>query len=286
MRVVALIAVLATVVQLAGRYTWAQKPDAGTPLEARARYVAGYPNFPREKKGGSKGARGYLYLEKDSLRFTFCSEKEPPGAGPKQAREAVSSEVTKPWCQRLRCGEKRCLEEDIPYGKIKLLARGKVTSTPISGHTSLITTWISIVTLMGSITTSGTARNWLIGSSVGAGMLLFVSYVRSHRRGNYISIFFCPPTGQCHGNPSSAVNPVAQSANLPVTKPASATAGPPAGKGPNASASNDGDNLFKGAKGCHVAIFKIPSAHDYWNISMILNATTGLEFVSQGAERK
>ena len=34
------------------------------------------------------------------------------------------------------------------------------------------------------------------------------------------------------------------------------------------------------------AVFQIFNSHNYWNISAILNARTGKEFVAQGAEQK
>ena len=45
-------------------------------------------------------------------------------------------------------------------------------------------------------------------------------------------------------------------------------------------------NLFAEASGCNVAVFQIFSSHQYWDISMILNARTGKEFVAQSAEQK
>lgn len=39
--------------------------------------------------------------------------------------------------------------------------------------------------------------------------------------------------------------------------------------------------LKDGESKSNVAVFKIPNSHDYWNISMILNARTHQEFVEE-----
>lgn len=106
----------------------------------------------------------------------------------------------------------------------------------------------------------------------------------SLKRANYMTIFFTPAhqtdsTIPCRGtNPPPAAAP---SADSPATAPAGKKAKKPADSPPAAPS-----NPFADAKGCDVAIFQIFNSHQYWNISMILNARTGKQFVSQGAELK
>jgi hypothetical protein len=165
---------------------------------------------------------------------------------------------------------------------MKLLARGKVATVGgTSEDLQVGSAALGIVGLVASIATGGNTEKWLIGSTIGVGAVGFGFHVITLRRANYMSIFFAPshptdPTSACaSGSSLSAAAIPAQ----PATSSAEA-------KNPAVPPPPRALNLFADANGCNLAIFQIFNGHQYWNMSMILNARTGKEFVSQNAEQK
>ena len=263
---------------------WAQSPapDNRYVLKARGKYVAGYPYVPRSSKGEPRRAKGDIYLGIDALRFQFCAESQD--GGPDPFAEGLTSSVHKSRCGGL-CGTNLCQEVRIPYDRIKLLSRGRAVGMGgTSEDIQAASAGLAIAGLIGGISTGGTAQKALIGATIAVAAVGFGIHEYSLKRANYMSIFFTPaqqtdPTLPCRStNPPpasapSADSPVAGAAGKDTQK--SAASAPP---GPL--------SLFAEAKGCDVAIFQIFNSHHYWDMSMILNARTGKQFVSQDAEVK
>jgi len=261
---------------------WAQSlaPENRYVLKAGAEYIAGYPYVPRTSKDEPKHVRGDFYLGIDALRFRFCSENQ--GGPPDPFAEGLTGSVDKSLCED-RCGPKSCQEVRIPYERMKLLARGRVVGMGgTSEDVQVASAGLSIAGLIAGISTGGAAQKWLIGATIGAAAVGFGLHVSALKRANYMSIFFTPAHQAdsmlpCRSTPSppagapSAESPAAGAAGKESKKPAE-------GQSPA--------NLFADANGCNVAVFQIFNSHQYWNISMILNARTGKEFVAQNSEQK
>ena len=271
---------LVTLVQACPVWAQSPAPENRYVLKAGAEYIAGYPYVPRTSKDEPKHARGDFYLGIDSLRFRFCSEDQ--GGPPDPFAEGVAGTVDKRLCED-RCGPKSCQEVRIPYERMKLLARGRVVGMGgTSEDVQVASAGLSIGGLIAGIGTGGVAQKWLIGATIGAAAVGFGLHVSALKRANYMSIFFTPAHQTdsmlpCRSTPSppagapSAESPAAGAAGKESKKPAE-------GQSPV--------NLFADANGCNVAVFQIFNSHQYWNISMILNARTGKEFVAQNSEQK
>ena len=244
-------------------------PDSRYVLRADAEYVTGYPYVPRGRHDQPLPVRGDVYLGLDALRFRYCSEK--PEGPPDPLAEGLAAWVDKNRCGG-RCAAKSCLEVRIPYERMKLLARGRVVGMGgTSEDVQVASAGIGIAGLIASVTTGGTTEKWLIGGTIAAAAAGFGFHEYTLKRANYLSIYFVPPrqsdpTLPCLSN------------SLPP--------GPPAAKLGAAEAAKTAGNVFGEANGCHVAVFQIFSSHNYWNISAILYARTGKEFVAQSAEQK
>lgn len=260
---------------------WAQSlaPDNRYVLKAQAEYITGYPYVPRSSKDQPKKARGNFFLGLDAMRFRFCSANR---AGPPDPLyNGLAGPVDNSLCEE-RCGLNSCQEVRIPYGRMKLLARGRVVGMGgTSEDVQVASAGIGIAGLIAGIGTGGVAEKWLIGATVGAAAVGFGFHEYSLKRANFISIFFSPradstlPCLETSPPPAGAASPEsadAGAANTESKKPA-ATLPRPA-------------NLYAEANGCNVAVFQIFNSHKYWDISMILNARTGKEFVAQSAEQK
>jgi hypothetical protein len=153
-----------------------------------------------------------------------------------------------------------------------------------SEDTQVASAGIGVVGLVAGIAAGGAAEKWLIGGAIGAVAVGFGIHEIALKRANFISIFFTP----AHQADST----------LPCASPSSTPAGPPSAESAAAGVAGKESkkpaeappprpmNFYADAKGCNVAVFQIFSSHLYWNISMILNARTGKEFVAQGAEQK
>jgi hypothetical protein len=262
---------------------WAQSlaPDNRYVLKAGAGYITGYPYVPRTTKGEPSHAKGDIYLGIDALQFRFCAESQDGGPDPFAEGVAVSMDKTR--CGGL-CGTNLCQEVRIPYDRMKLLSRGRAVGMGgTSEDIQVASAGLGIAGLIGGISTGGALQKGLIGATIGAAAVGFGIHEYSLKRANYMTIFFTPahqtdPTLPCRSTNSP---PAATSS---ADSPATAT-----GKEPKKSADSPPPgppNPFADAKGCDVAIFQIFNSHQYWNISMILNARTGKQFVSQGAELK
>jgi len=282
MRITVPMVMLVMLVQACPMWAQSLAPDNRYVLKARAAYVAGYPYVPRTSKDQPRHVRGHFYLGIDALRFRFCSEDH--GGPPDPLAEGLTASVDKSLCED-RCGTKSCQEVRIPYEQMKLLARGKVAGMGgTSEDIQVASAGISVAGLIAGIGTGGATQKWLIGATLGAAALGFGFHVYSLKRANFVSIFFTPThqadsTLPCRSTISppasapSAGSVAAGSAGKESKKPAEAQPPMPM-------------NLFADANGCNVAVFQFFNSHQYWNISMILNARTGKEFVAQSAEQK
>jgi hypothetical protein len=263
---------------------WPQSlpPDNRYVLKTGARYISGYPYVPRTGEDRPKSIQGDLYLGINALQFRFCSLNND--GQPDPLAEGVAESVDKSHCEG-RCGAQSCMEVRIPYSGMRLLARGRVATVGgTSEDLQVGSAALGIVGLVASIATGGNTEKWLIGSTIGVGAVGFGFHVLALRRANYMSIFFAPshptdPTSPCAGGSSLSAAPAAATPAQPAATGADAR-NPAVPPPPRAL------NLFADASGCNVAIFQIFNGHQYWNMSMILNARTGKEFISQNAEQK
>jgi hypothetical protein len=286
MRIPVPMMLLVTLVQACP--VWAQSlvPDNRYVLKARAKYVAGYPYVPRKGKDQPKHARGHFYLGMDALRFRFCSENQV--GPPDPLAEGLAGSVDKSLCEE-RCGTKSCQEVRIPYERMKLLARGKVAE--MGGTTEEIqvgSASISIAGVIAGVATKGLAQKWLIGAAIGAAAVGYGAHVSTLKRANYISIFFTPADQTDSTLPCLSTS--SPPASAPSAGPAAAGSAGKKSKKPampaEAQPPRTAMGLFEEASGCNVAVFQIFNTHQYWNISLILNARTGKEFVALGAEQR
>jgi hypothetical protein len=262
---------------------WAQSlaPDNRYVLKTRAKYVAGYPYVPRTSKDQPRHARGHFYLGMDALRFRFCSQDQV--GAPDPLAEGLTGSVDKSLCED-RCGTQLCQEVRIPYERMKLLARGKVAELGgTSEDIQVGSAGISIAGLIAGVATKGEAQKGLIGAALGAAAVGYGAHVYALKRANYISIFFSP------AHQTDSTLPCLSPSSPPAGAPSAGAAAESAGKESRRPADAQPPrtrNLFADASGCNVAVFQIFNSHQYWNISLILNARTGKEFVALGAEQR
>jgi hypothetical protein len=273
---------LVTLVQACPVWAQSSAPDNRYVLKAGAEYIAGYPYVPRDSKDQPRRVRGDIFLGIDSLRFRFCSDNQ--GGPPDPFAEGVAGPVNKGLCED-RCGTKSCQEVHIPYARMKLLARGRVVGMGgTSEDVQVASAGIGIAGLIAGIGTGGSAEKWLIGATIGAAAVGFGIHEYELKRANFMSIFFTPAQQTDSTLPCGSPSPP------PAGAPSVESAAPgAASKEPKKLAETQPPkpmNLFADANGCNVALFKFFSSHKYWDVSMILNARTGKEFVAQGAEQK
>jgi hypothetical protein len=249
---------------------WPQSlmPDNHYVLRGDAAYIAGYPYVPQSGKSRPQPVRGQVYLGMNSLQFRFCSSEKNDAPDP--FAEGLATAVDQSRCAG--CGAKSCMEVRIPYDRMKLLARGRVTGTGgTSEDLQVASAGLGIAGLVSSVATSGSTEKWLIGGTVGLIAVAFGVHVLSLKRANYLTLFYAPPH---QADPSLPCN------SKPLETASAATAKPAEPPQPRAL------NLFADANGCDVSVLQIFNMHDYWNMATILNARTGKEFVSQSAEQK
>lgn len=252
-------------------------PSAGRCLlTVGAKYITGYPYVPEGDDGRPKQATGRLLV--DTRGVAFCSDHLQPGGWPISLGSLSA-------CGKTECGEKAELKP-IPYENISLLARGRTgaSSGVLTEVGTVAVPIVSLASLVASITTTGSARNWLIGATLGsAGIAVGMREFLLHR-GNYIAVFFGPhEVNETQATPCESATRKAGGSN--ATHPPSQPSGQPAAKAA-ASVSAKSPDLFQPARGCDLAVFQLFNPHQYWNVSMILNARTGREFVSESAEQK
>lgn len=282
MRIPMPMVMLVTLVQACPVWAQSLAPDNRYVLKAGAEYMTGYPYVPRTSRDQPRHVRGDFYLGIDSLRFRFCSENQ--GGPPDPLAEGLTGSLDKSLCED-RCGPKSCQEVRIPYERMKLLARGRVVGMGgTSEDVQVASAGIGIAGLIAGIGTGGAAQKWLIGATVGAAAVGFGIHEVALKRANFISIFFTPAhqtdsTLPCRSTPSPP-------AGAPNAETAAAGAAGKESKKPPEAQPPRPMNLFADANGCNVAVFQIFNSHKYWDISMILNARTGKEFVAQNAEQK
>lgn len=168
---------------------------------------------------------------------------------------------------------------DIPLAKISTLARGQVQGMAQASASSiqLVTTVAGLSGFIGAVTGSishhGLKAHVEWGAAafalIGAGVYL------NRRTQNYIAIFYNPRPGPKLVVQSRVVTRTCagKAAGGPCTKTlkVQTTKAPPA------------PPLFCKCK--DFAVFQIIDPHDYWNTSNLLEAETGLTFVSQTAEK-
>lgn len=140
-------------------------------------------------------------------------------------------------------------EVAVPYDNMTALARGQPQN-----KLSNITSIGGAATLGSGLSALATKNQWVgIGAAAAAGATLLFTY-RYYEKQNYLAIFFQDPeSGPCP----------------PCTKRQRNT---------SRQAIQDGKVYFPRGQ---VAVFQINNGHDFWNISMILNAKTGLGFESE-----
>jgi hypothetical protein len=263
---------------------WGQSaaPDNRYVLKAGAGYITGYPYVPRTSKGEPRHARGDIYLGIDALRFRFCAESQD--GAPDPFAEGLAGPADKSRCGGL-CGTNLCQEVRIPYDRMKLLSRGRAVGMGgTSEDIQVASAGLGIAGLIGGISTGGALQKGLIGATIGAAAVGFGIHEYSLKRANYLSIFFTPAHQTDSTLPCRST--YAPPAGAPSAESGAAGAAGKESKKPAASPPPGPPNLFSEANGCDVAVFQIFNSHQYWNISMILNARTGKQFVSQGAELK
>jgi hypothetical protein len=249
---------------------------SGCLLSAGARYVAGYPFMPG-KNGQPKQVRGRLLV--DTGGIAFCSDYLATTAGWPLASAAPST------CDKVSCRMNEL--NPIPYENISLLARGRITESggmlPTIADVAIPA--VSLASLVASITTTGATRDWLIGGTLGTAGLAVALHELLVRRGSYIALFFSPrKANESQNTPCESTEQNSRGSSRQGQKPTKPPGGlaakgtsPPPAKAPD---------LFGAARGCDLAVFQLFNPHDYWNVSTILNARTGLEFVSEAAEQK
>lgn len=237
-----------------------------------AKYVAGYPYVPQRTDGRPKQASGRLLV--DTRGIAFCSNHLQAGGWPMPS-------VPPPACEDPACAQQGELSP-IPYENISVLARGRTAAAGglLQGVAAVAAPVVSLAALIASITTTGATRDWLLGGTLGSAGLAVGMRQLLIRRGNYIAVFFGPrKLDDTQDSPCDNAQTKRAVSNHPTQPPRpgvkSAVATPP--KAPD---------LFYAARGCDVAIFQLFNPHDYWNISMILSARTGREFVAESAEQK
>jgi hypothetical protein len=196
----------------------------------------------------------------------------------------LAGSVDKGLCEE-HCGPKLCQEVRIPYDRMKLLARGRVVGMGgTSEDTQVASAGIGVAGLVAGIAAGGAAEKWLIGAAIGAVAVAFGVHEIALKRANFISLFFAPahqsdPTLSC-------LSPSSPPAGPPSAEAAASGANGKEAKKPAEAPPPRPMNFYADANGCNVALFQIFNSHQYWDISMILNARTGKQFVSQAAEQK
>jgi hypothetical protein len=278
MRIPAMV-LLVTLAQACQVWAQSQARDNRYVLKAAAEYMTGYPYVPRTSKGQPLHVRGAFYLGIDALQFRFCSANQ---AGPPDPLdEGLAGAVDKNLCED-RCGPNSCQEVRIHYERMKLLARGRVVGMGgTSEDVQVASAGIGIAGLIAGIGTGGAAEKWLIGATIGAAAVGFGIHEHSLKRANFISIFFTPRTDSTLPCRGTSLPP----AGTATAETADAGAASTESKKPAATLPRPA-NLFAEANGCNVAVFQIFNSHQYWDVSMILNARTGKEFVAQSAEQR
>lgn len=118
---------------------------------------------------------------------------------------------------------------------------------------------------------SQTGIIYALGSAAGAlGAVALYGYANK-RANNYVTIFY-----NCKEKEAQASGRAPGGVNIINSK----VSGSSLQATPQESGSGE---LFK--KGCDVVVFQVIDSHDYWNLSQLLTARTGLEFVAEGAEK-
>lgn len=244
-------------------------------LSVGAKYMTGYPYVPEGSDGRPKEVSGRLLV--DTRGVSFCADHLEPGGWP-----IVLGPLSA--CSKTACGEKVELKP-IPYENISLLARGRTGATGgvLAEVGTVAVPIVSLAGLVASITTTGSTRNWLIGATLGsAGLAVGMREILLHR-GNYIAVFF--GSREVNETDATPCENAQRNTGGSNARPPSKTSGQASGK-TAASAPPKTPNLFQAARGCDLAVFQLFNPHQYWNVSMILNARTGREFVAESAEQK
>lgn len=145
----------------------------------------------------------------------------------------------------------------IPYKRINVIARArKQTSDRQSNTTAYLTTATAVLTAVEGTTSKTNAKLKYGGITLGAAVLGYYLLVGLPGRGdNYLSISAGPNIEGCDYD-----------AKLPLV------------------GNLDKCALIAFLPG-QLAMFRISNYHDYYNISMILSGETGLEFISENAEK-
>jgi hypothetical protein len=278
MRIAAPILLLFTLLPACRAWAQSAAPDRYL-VKTGAEYITGYPYMPRDLSDRPKRVKGDLYLGVDALRFRFCSAS----AQPDPLAAGFAGAVDNSRCHA--CGARTCMEVRIPYQGMKLLARGRVTSMGgTSEDVQVVSIGISVTSLVAGIATEGATAKWLIGGTAGLGALAFGFHEYTLKRSNYMSIFFAPPSQADLTQPCGGAPP--HPASSPSAAPAGAAAATAGSSNPVPAPPAKPASLFADAGGCNMAIFQIFNAHEYWNMSLILNSRTGKTFVAQNAEQK
>jgi hypothetical protein len=168
----------------------------------------------------------------------------------------------------------------VKYDDIKVLARGQVQnmSQDISGALQGVVAIGSVSGLVTALGSSwGSGAKIAVVATAGTVALIAAGAYLDRRTNNYIAIFYNPVT------PASELSTTRQvERSTQQTRELTSDKDTFSIIRKETTTQTPRDELF--CK-CDVAVFQIIDPHDYWNISMFLNAKTGKTFVSQAAEK-
>lgn len=168
----------------------------------------------------------------------------------------------------------------IPYKPINVLSRARKVSGDLNNETATYLTAAGAIltAVLGGAT--GDRDKLIFGGStvLAATAAYFFLVARPSRSENYIAVFLEKGSETKNPPPPSPTPEKASEGGSSVIVHAN---GSVYGLSQQPKAAGD-EELFK--KG-DVLMFRINNFHDYYNISMILNGKTGLQFISENAEK-
>ena len=165
----------------------------------------------------------------------------------------------------------------VPYARMAVLARGKyATSDLLSVSTTYAVAAAGVLAALSQGIKNAHTLEISLGAATGAMLLYYKFFVLDPRlHENYMAIFvenkYTAP--KSNDADKTSVDLEGEVAGLRTINSAK----------PNLKISQPSSDLFVESD---VVIFKVSNYHDYYNISLLLNAKTGLTFVSETAEKQ